>query len=153
MARTAHNATLGALLALLAGLLACRAELRCAYCGMELSAATRTVVVDNGQRKVVCDPRCALTERRQSGRRIGLAQVTDFETGRAITPAAAHYVTGSDVAPDVMDARRRTWPSDTAELHWHRCLPSIVAFASRDAADRFQGRHGGSVTTLRELGF
>lgn len=118
---------------------------------MAFHAETRTVVNDNGQRKVVCDPRCALTEIRQTRRWIVFKQVTDFDTRRAIDPASAFYVTGSTVAPDVMDARMRTWPSETAQLHWHRCLPSILAFASRDAAERFQHAHGGTVVAFEAL--
>ena len=155
MARLARSATVGVRLALLAALLsvfaACRDEPRCAYCNMRVSAATRAVVVDDGERKVVCDPRCALTELKQTGRHIVLDEVADFDTGRTLVPAAAHYVTGSDVTPDVADARMRTWPTETAELHWHRCLPSILAFSSGEAAERFQREHGGSVIALGEL--
>ena len=44
-------------------------------------------------------------------------------------------------------------PADTAVLHWHRCLPSVLAFHKREDALRFQHAHGGRVMTLAELGF
>lgn len=34
---------------------------------------------------------------------------------------------------------------------WDRCLPSTIAFGSRDAAQQFQTAHGGEIQTFTEL--
>ena len=62
-------------------------------------------------------------------------------------------MTGSDVAPDAHQETLRSTPQDVAERHWHRCLPSVLSFATHDAADRFRTRNGGEGMTLAALGF
>ena len=37
------------------------------------------------------------------------------------------------------------------ERTWDRCLPSVIAFASRDAAVRFRAEHGGELRTHAEI--
>ena len=79
--------------------------------------------------------------------------MTDYDTRAQLDPAHAWYVTGSDVAPDAHTQALRTTPADTAYLHWHRCLPSVLAFHARAAAVRFQHSHGGTLMALADLGF
>jgi hypothetical protein len=134
---------------------------------------TRTVVEVDGARRLACDPRCVLTYERQTGRQARFVEAcdprcvltyerqtgrqarfvesTDFDTRRPIDPARAWYVSGSDIAPDASAARMRPSPETTADLHWHRCLPSVLAFATREAAERFHRAHGGQVETLARL--
>lgn len=143
------------LAAIACGPLSCqREETRCAICYMPIPEQTRAVVrVEGGPPKHVCDARCPLTYQQETGHKVELVQVTDYDTRVPLNPAHAWYVTGSDVAPDAHTQALRTTPADTAYLHWHRCLPSVLAFHERAAAVRFQQRHGGTLMTLADLGF
>lgn len=134
-----------------AALAACRQAPVCHFCRMVVPEETRTLVEVDGTRRLACDPRCVLTYERQAARQVRFVESTDFETRRPLDPARAWYVTGSDIAPDASAARLRPSPETTADLHWHRCLPSVLAFATREAAERFQRAHGGRVETLARL--
>lgn len=123
----------------------------CHFCQMLVPEETRTVVEVDGARRLACDPRCVLTHERQTGRQVRFVESTDFDTRRPLDPAHAWYVSGSDIAPDASAMRMRPSPETTADLHWHRCLPSVLAFATREAAERFQRAHGGRVETLARL--
>jgi hypothetical protein len=143
-----------ALAVLLLASLSCRREpATCAICRMPIPADTYTGVSMDGRREIVCDPRCALTYQEQTGKPVGLEVVTDFRSRTRLEPRDAFYVTGSDVAPDSHTTAVRAWPATTAELHWHRCLPSVLAFRKRDDAEAFRRQHGGRLTSLAELGF
>ncbi len=131
-----------------------REEARCAICYMPIPRETRALIrVEGGSPKAVCDARCPLTFQEETGRKVELLQVTDYLTGEQLKAEKAFYVTGSNVAPDAHTEALRTTPADTAYLHWHRCLPSIIAFRTREEALRFQRAHGGRVMALPELGF
>lgn len=126
---------------------------RCAICYMPVPHDTRTIVSAEGKRSVACDPRCALTFQQQTGHPVELLQVTDFESGSTLDPGSATFVGGSDTAPDAHTEAVRMTPNDAAYLHWHRCLPSVLAFRTREAAERFQREHGGTVVSPADLGF
>lgn len=129
-------------------------EARCTICYMPIPAETRVVIrVNGGPPLVACDARCPLTFQHETGKKVELTQVTDYATGERFDPKDAVYVTGSDVAPDAHTEALRTTPADTAYLHWHRCLPSVLAFHKQEDALRFQQAHGGTVMTLADLGF
>jgi len=46
----------------------------------------------------------------------------------------------------LMDDRK-----EASELHYDRCAPSALAFASREAAAKFQAEHGGVVKTFSDV--
>jgi hypothetical protein len=141
-------------LSAIVGAAACSRPQTCDICAMQVSPGTRAVIDDHGRRRVVCDPRCALTYQQQTGARVALREVRDFGDRRPLDPATAWYVTGSDTAPDARTTTMTTWPAaEPASLQWHRCLPSVLAFRTRDEAERFREQHGGQVMTLAELGF
>ena len=129
-----------------------RAPAVCALCQMAIPAGTAATVVVDGERRQVCDPRCALTHQQQTGAPAALVTATDFETGEPLAPERTFFLTGSEMAPD---AGREVLPGRMEPVYreWHRCLPSVLAFRSRAAAARYQERHGGVVQTLSELGF
>jgi len=141
-----------ALCGLLAASACRRAPALCAFCQMPIPAETAARVIVKGEERQVCDPRCALTHQTQTGERATVTVVTDFETGAALEPSQAFYLTGSDTAPDVGPATLRR-PAERMSREWHRCLPSVLAFATKGAAARHQARHGGRVQTLAELGY
>lgn len=136
----------------LAAASACRrAQPLCEFCRMPIPEATVATVVIDGREQRVCDPRCAVTHQQQTGDATTIGSVTDFASGGPLDPARAFYLTGSDTAPDVGQARMGR-PMEPVYREWHRCLPSVLAFGSREAAARYAARHGGTVQTLGQLG-
>ncbi len=129
-----------------------RAQPLCAFCHMPIPAQTAARVEVDGRVHQVCDPRCALTHQQQTGEISRLLRVTDFESGRPLDPERAYYLSGSDTAPDVGQETLRP-PMDPVYREWHRCLPSVLAFADRETAVRYQRLHGGRIETLGELGY
>lgn len=140
-------------LAVAAASTACRrSQPLCDFCRMPVPAQTAATVTVAGVRHQVCDPRCALTHQSQTGAPTTLVGVTDFDTGQPLAPEQAVFLSGSDTTPDVGRESPRD-PADPMYREWHRCLPSVLAFADREAAERFRARHGGVIQTLAELGY
>lgn len=98
-----------------------------------------------------CCLSCALTYGRQTSKAVTIASVTDHESGRALDPERAIFVVGSDVSPCTHEMNHVGPDREVASVRWDRCLPSVLAFPSRAAAEEFHGRHGGQVKALGEL--
>jgi hypothetical protein len=94
---------------------------------------------------------CALSYQRQSGKRVRIVSVTEHGTHEMLDPARAVFVVGSDESPCQHDMMHFDEERNVDEIRWDRCLPSILAFASRDRAAAFQVEHGGTLRTLSEL--
>lgn len=123
----------------------------CAACGRHLHAQTVTAGIVDGKQEVFCCPACALTARLQSGKAVRITGLTDFDTGARISPREAYLVKGSDVNL-CMRHETITGPHhETAAIVFDRCSPSIIAFASQAAAERFLARHGGAILRFTEL--
>lgn len=99
-----------------------------------------------------CCLRCAITYSQQTGKRVRILSVTDYVSHKRILPDRALYLVGSNIAPcagppvEVPASRREL----VAEL-WDRCLSSVLAFASREDAQRFEAEHGGTIETFAEV--
>lgn len=123
----------------------------CDICRREIRPATHyRVHLKDGHVEEVCCPRCGL--RFEDGRRdVVKREVADFETGDLFNAEDAFYVENSSVhfccAMDAVRDRAGSRYSRT----WDRCLPSLLAFRSQEAAARFQHKKGGVVRTLGEL--
>ena len=106
--------------------------------------------LENGDTREVCCPRCGL--RFQDGRQDVLrAQVTDFFTKEAIEARDAYYVENSSVH---LCSRSRVQEDRSGSQHqiaWDRCLPSLIAFESRESAVVFQEQNGGVIKSYQEL--
>jgi nitrous oxide reductase accessory protein NosL len=103
----------------------------CDLCGMKLARYGKTahrLHLTNGQTRTFCSFTC-LTETLAStpAAKVSKTEVADYGTGAFVDTKSAAYVVGSD-APAVMSN------------------VSVVAFASRAAADAFAAGHGGTVT-------
>jgi hypothetical protein len=99
----------------------------------------------------VCCLSCALTYGRQAAKPVTILSVTEHDSGKRLDPDGAIFVVGSDVSPCThgMDELRRE--GESVPVHWDRCMPSILAFASAEAAEALRMQHGGRLRTLREL--
>lgn len=95
-----------------------------------------------------CCLSCALSYGRQTGKPVTIVAVTDHVTGKPIDPSRAYFVIGSDVSPCT-----HAMPAEEPQpaVRWDRCLPSILAFSSREAAETFSEQYGGRRRRLEEL--
>ena len=98
-----------------------------------------------------CCLSCALSYGRQTAKPVTIVSVTNHETGKPLAPAGATFVVGSDVSPCTHNAQQLRLEGEAVPVQWDRCLPSILAFASRAPADAFQAQHGGRLRTFEEL--
>ncbi len=98
-----------------------------------------------------CCLSCALTYGRQVHKPVKIVAVTDHNTGAALDPSAAMFVVGSDVSPCTHSMMHLGPEKEEYPVHWDRCLPSILAFRSDEAAEQFRAEHGGRVHSLTEL--
>lgn len=126
----------------------------CTACGRaECGALSFEIRWASGQVDRTCCPRCGLHLVAVSKEEPVAMTVRDFEDGRAIDPATAVFVEGSDVAPC---ARDRSGPPKDArgccmKTDYDRCLPSLLAFAREDRARAFVREHGGDLATFEAL--
>ena len=128
------------------------AESVCQACHRAIHGETYyRVFLDGGEIEHVCCPRCGL--RFQQGRDdvVG-ADASDFHTQERIDAERAFYVEDSAVVLCRHDERLKEDRTGVQyQLTWDRCLPSLVAFSSREAAEAFRNDSGGVIKTYAEL--
>ncbi len=56
-----------------------------------------------------------------------------------------------DISPCTHTTEQLRLREEVLPVRWDRCLPSVLAFASGEAADAFRAEHGGKVRGLQEL--
>jgi len=100
-----------------------------------------------------CCLSCALSYGRQTSKAVTILSVTDHERGTPLDPNKATFVVGSDVSPctHLHDGMQVGPERETYEVRWDRCLPNVLAFASRESAEAFRTQHGGHLQTLQAL--
>jgi hypothetical protein len=124
----------------------------CEACHRSIHSETYfRVFLSDGSVEDVCCPRCAL--RFQEGRTdVTGSDVSDFETRERVDAERAFYVEDSSVAMCRHDAPLKEDRSGVQyQLTWDRCLPSLVAFSTREAAEGFRRENGGAIKTYAEL--
>jgi hypothetical protein len=94
-----------------------------------------------------CCPRCAMHYMLDHADQIRGARATDYASGRLIDAKAAYYDEGGDLQYCTLhDPAVERGPNDGVRQRvYDRCLPVLVAFASRDDAEAYQRRYGGRV--------
>jgi hypothetical protein len=121
----------------------------CAVCQRPLHQAQVFIVVSqHGGKQRACCPRCGLRFVIESGARP--LQATDFSTGRLIPAEAAYYLEGSDIMECCTSTTLRSDSGMICEMHYDRCMPSLVTFARADDARGYQQEHAGRVIDLAE---
>ena len=121
----------------------------CAVCQRPLHPAQTFVVVSQGSQELrTCCPRCGLHYVLERGAKAGSA--TDFTSGRLIDAAGAFYLEGSDLMQCCASTTMRTESGMICDMHYDRCMPSLVAFGSLQNAESYQQEHGGHVLSLAE---
>src|SRR3974377_1036832 len=119
----------------------------CSVCKRPLHPAqTYLVVSPDGKRYPSCCPRCGL---RFAIENKGKAtEATDFGSGKHIDAESAYYVEGSDVMECCGNSTMRADSGLLCEMHYDRCMPSLVTFAQKEAAEDFQRQHGGRIISF-----
>ena len=124
----------------------------CDHCGRALHQETlyRTHL-RNGEVKQSCCPRCGLYF--QQGRDdVVLVEVADFRTSKILDATHAFYVEDSSVNMCYLDTPvHRDIEGTESTLAWDRCMPGLLAFESREAAEDFRSEKGGLIKTYTQL--
>ena len=105
----------------------------------------------DGEVRQACCPRCGL--RFQLGQDDIIApDVADFRTGELLDATQALYVEDSSVNRCYLDELLlRDAEGMRPTLAWDRCLPGLLAFQSREAAEEFRLDKGGVIKTYEQL--
>jgi len=123
----------------------------CTVCNREIHAHGRITGASGGRRVAFCCLACARSQHQQSGRPVRLAAIPDYFSGRPVDPATAYAVEGSDVVPCGRHQPHLDENKHPTALGFDRCVPSLLAFASREGAAAFAREHGGRLTPIREF--
>jgi DNA-directed RNA polymerase subunit RPC12/RpoP len=121
----------------------------CSICQRPLHPAQVFFVVSEkkGERRACC-PRCGLRFVIESNGKPSKA--TDFSNGKLIDADAAIYLEGSDLMQCCASATMRADSGMICEMHYDRCLPSLVAFANLENARVYQQEYGGRLIDLAQ---
>jgi hypothetical protein len=127
----------------------------CAVCKRsECRALAFRIRYADGLVQETCCPRCAShAVAEEKGRVVASLEATDFTTGARLDAHRALYVDGSDFEHCSAPKEEPILPGCCAEREYDRCLPSLIAFASKDTALAFMNDHGGSLETFDDLRF
>jgi hypothetical protein len=122
-----------------------RADL-CRMCERGLHAGmTYRLELASGSEDACC-PRCGMHYQIQHPGAVRKVWATDLDTGEFIAAESAYYVEGGDINYCTMhSAPVARQPQGVSVRDYDRCLPSLVAFRSRQEAEAHQQRHGGHV--------
>ncbi len=107
------------------------AQPHCSICGvLPEKRLDFTVHTTDGTRAVACCPHCGLLLVRRLGAQVQSAVTFDFVTRQPVNARAALFVLESTATPC--------------------CAPSLLAFARREDAARFQAGFGGRLATFEQ---
>jgi hypothetical protein len=140
---------------LLLAVASCNRGKFCEVCQrMECGNMAFTIRLQNGKSLDTCCPRCGLHYIEQEHPAVASLSVREFDGTGSLDARSAFYVEGSNVTPcSAMHAS--TAPRDERgccmKQVYDRCLPSVLAFGSRERAASFAEEHGGTVKSFAEL--
>jgi hypothetical protein len=98
-----------------------------------------------------CCPGCAMHYMLHHPGTVRNALATDFTSGRTIPAAMAFYDEGGDVQYCTLHQPPvERGPRGVSQRVYDRCLPVLVAFATRHEAEAYRRQHGGRVVTYDE---
>jgi len=128
-----------------------RSAQACSACGRPIHRPMHTIGVADGRRQVFCCPTCALTLHRQTGRLVEVVELTDYDTSEPLSPDDAYLVTESNVNLCMRHHVLMDDHKEASAMEFDRCAPSMIAFGSRERAERFQREHGGVVLPFQQV--
>ena len=124
----------------------------CELCYRHLHEETAySIRLSQGETVDVCCARCGLHF--EMGRTdLSGSEVADYNSRRRFDAADAFYVENSSVHPCATESPvRKDQSGRQYSLDWDRCLPSLVAFQSKEEALSFQRQKGGVIKNYHEL--
>ncbi|HVN78601.1 MAG TPA: hypothetical protein VMW38_06355 [Terriglobia bacterium] len=119
----------------------------CSVCKRPLHPAQTYVVnSSDGKSYPSCCPRCGLRFAIESKGKA--TEATDFGSGKRIDAESAYYIEGSDVMECCGSSTMRADSGLLCEMHYDRCMPSLVTFEDKQKAEDFQSHHGGRMISF-----
>lgn len=139
--------------ALAAVLVSCsRGPKTCQVCERkECAGMAFRVALANGKTVETCCPRCGLHYLESAKQQARSLSAADYASGQWIDASNAVYVSGSDVSHCAPLGAVRDMQGCCAIKNYDRCLPSLIAFRDRTAAQGFQKQHGGELLAFEQL--
>jgi hypothetical protein len=128
-----------------------RSQTECGFCRRHISPTAHVVAEVGGRRRDVCCAHCAVTESRQEKKPLRLIAVTDYPTGKMVSPEGAWFVEDSRVITCQHDMSRMDESKHPEQLEFDRCSPGTLAFSVRKEAEAFVGQNGGALRSLPEV--
>ena len=124
----------------------------CPFCDRMVHSTTAFRLTVDYHEVAACCPRCGMRAmlNHEQGKP-GQATATDVNTGEKVPAESATYVEGGDVqycAHGEHPVARE--PNGVSVREYDRCLPTLVAFKTPQAADAYQHQHGGRVLTYSQ---
>ena len=123
----------------------------CEICGRGITKQVEFRIETAHGTIYACCPGCALHHIINHPGEARKELATDFKSGRLIPARSAYYNMGGDV----QYCTRHKPPVErgtegVSQRVYDRCLPTLVAFATRDEAEAYRQKHGGHVVTYEE---
>jgi hypothetical protein len=128
-----------------------RSQTQCGFCERHINLKAHVVAEVGGQRRDVCCTHCAVTESRQEKKPLRLIEVTDYPTGKLVSPEGAWFVEDSRVIACQHDMSKMDESKHAGQLAFDRCSPGTFAFRDRKAAEAFVAQNGGVLRSLPEV--
>jgi hypothetical protein len=122
----------------------------CQLCERPIHHQTAFSAVLGGRKVWACCARCGLSFFR-SGQEVLSAEATDYATGNTVSAEKCVYVEGSLVAPCCSASVIIVGEKTSCGKCFDRCYPSVIAFASPEAAYSFSREHGGRIVSFGTL--
>ena len=128
-----------------------RSRMECGFCRRQINAKAHVVAEVGGRQRDVCCTHCAVTEARQEKKSLRLIAVTDYPTGKLVSPEGAWFVEDSRVIACQHDMSKMDESKHMEQLAFDRCSPGTFAFSDRKAAEAFVDQNGGVLRSLPEV--
>jgi hypothetical protein len=134
-----------------ASYLAYRSETRpnpnfCDICNRPIHRGMAFLVQTGGHTEHACCPRCGMHYALNHPGRLQKVWATDLNSGESMPAETAYYDEGGNI--DYCAARGEAvqrQPQGVWVRNYDRCLPTLVAFKTRAAAEAYQREHGGRI--------
>lgn len=122
---------------------------RCETCNREVLKGSLFLSADaKGVKRRSCCPRCGLRSVLENG---GQAlEGTNFATGKMIPAGIAVYLEGSDIMECCAGSGFRAEDGAYSDVQYDRCMPSLIAFSTREEAELVRREHGGQILSFGE---
>lgn len=123
----------------------------CPACGRDIHARWKFhLTTEDGKQKTFCCAKCGILEKLKQKGQVATATATDYATEKPVPVEEAVYVWNSNVEHCVVPQKRDWTDQRPMRLAWDRCIPSLIAFRTKEEASQFQSEHGGTLVSYSE---